>query len=64
MGVRVRNNNLAGKTIKSMEYRVSEHGDKFTTLILIIFTDDSSIELTPREMTDGSTQIRMDEYLN
>jgi hypothetical protein len=53
---------MEGKVIKSMEKRVHVAGDKFTTLMLIIFTDGSSMELTSVNFSDGTHGISIDQH--
>jgi hypothetical protein len=53
MGQRVRMTGVEGKTVESIEYRVSKYGANYTNLVLIIFTDGTSMEMSPVRCADG-----------
>jgi hypothetical protein len=53
---------MEGKVIKSMEKRKHVAGDKFTSLLVIQFTDGTSMDIVSVNFSDGSHGLAVDQY--
>jgi hypothetical protein len=53
---------MEGKVIKSMIKRKHAAGDKFTSLLLILFTDGTAMEIASVNFSDGSHGLALDQY--
>jgi hypothetical protein len=53
---------MEGKVIKSMSKRQHVAGDKFTSLLVILFTDGTAMEVASVNFSDGSHGLALDQY--
>jgi len=53
---------MEGKVIKSMIKRKHAAGDKFTSLLMILFTDGTAMEIASVNFSDGSHGLALDQY--